>query len=140
MGERKHGGYRGYVTSRPFGGYSIPVPVQSLVLRDYCQRKGLLYVLPVNENAFHHSYLVLEGMVQDLRDFQGVVMCSMSMLPRRAQRRGAILKSILAQSCSLHLVLEGLVVARPQDIAVLEELIELAQIAARAPTQMPLEP
>ena len=55
--------YRGYVTSRPFGGYSVPVPVQSLVLREYCQRKNFQYVLPVNENMFPHSYLVLEGLI-----------------------------------------------------------------------------
>ena len=139
MGMRERRGYRGYVTSRPFGGYVIPVPVQSLVLRDYCQRKGLLYVLPVNENAFAHSYLVLEGMIQDLVDFEGVVMCSMSMLPERQERRRAILDKILGQGCALHLVLEGLVVAGPADIAAVEELIRFSQIAAGAPKQVPLE-
>jgi len=69
-------GYRGYVTSRPFGQYCIPVPLQSLALRDYCQRMGLLYVLPVNENIFPHSYMVLEGMIKDLSNYEGIVMYS----------------------------------------------------------------
>jgi sporadic carbohydrate cluster protein (TIGR04323 family) len=139
MGGKQRQGTRGYVTSRPFGGYAIPVPVQSLVLRDYCQRKELLYVLPVNENAFPHSYLVLEGMIQDLRDYEGVAMCSMSMLPERAARRRAIIDKVLAQGCSLHLVLEGVVVASPADIMSLEELIQFSQIAAAAPRQVALE-
>ncbi len=129
--ERK--GYRGYVTSRPFGGYSIPVPVQSLVLRDYCQRKGFVYVLPVNENIFQHSYLVLEGMIRNLSDFEGVLMCSTHMLPRRAARRRAIFDTVLGQGCSMHFVLEGLVLETPGDIEHIEELIQFAQIAAQAP-------
>ena len=59
-------GYRGYVTSRPFGGLHIPVPVQALVLRDYCARNGYLYKLHANENVFANSYMVLEGMVNEL--------------------------------------------------------------------------
>jgi sporadic carbohydrate cluster protein (TIGR04323 family) len=130
-GERK--GYRGYVTSRPFGGYSIPVPVQSLVLRDYCQRKDFVYVLPVNENIFPHSYLVLEGMIQNLAAFEGVLMCSMHMMPQRASRRRAVFDAILGQGCSVHFVLEGLVIAQPADVAQVEELIQFAQIAGHAP-------
>jgi sporadic carbohydrate cluster protein (TIGR04323 family) len=139
MRAKQQQGYRGYVTSRPFGGYAIPVPVQSLVLRDYCQRKGLLYVLPVNENAFPHSYLVLEGMIQNLHEFEGVVMCSMSMLPQRQERRRAIFDRILAQGCSLHLVLEALVIACPAHITGVEELIQFSQIAAIGPKEVQLE-
>jgi len=121
------------VTSRPFGGYSIPVPVQSLVLRDYCQRKGLVFVLPANENIFPHSYLVLEGMIRNLRSYEGIVACSMHMLPQRAARRRAVLDTVLQQGCSMHFVLEGLVVANHDDVDQVEELVRFAQIASCAP-------
>ena len=132
-------GCRGYVTSRPFGGYAIPVPVQSLVLRDYCQRKSFVYVLPANENNFPHSYLVLEGMIENLADFDGIVMCSMHMLPQRAERRRQMIAKVLGQGCSIHLVLEGIVIATPADAERLEELIQLSQIAGQAPVRMPVE-
>ena len=132
--EETRKGYRGYVTSRPFGGYIIPVPVQSLVLRDYCQRKGYVYVLPVNENSFPHSYLVLEGMILNLADFAGVLMCSMHMLPQTAKRRRTIFDTILTQHCSVHLVLEGLVVETLQDVEKVEELIRFTQTVAQAPS------
>lgn len=127
-------GYRGYVTSRPFGGYSIPVPVQSLVLRDYCQRKGFVYVLPANENCFPHSYLVLEGMIQNLGGFSGVLMCSMHMMPQRSERRRHVLDTILRQGCSVHFVLEGIVVETPADVDRVEELIQFAQAVGQAPS------
>jgi sporadic carbohydrate cluster protein (TIGR04323 family) len=131
-------GYRGYVTSRPFGQYSIPVPLQSLALRDYCQRNNMLYVLPVNENIFPHSYMVLEGMIRDLTDYEGIVMCSMHMLPQRADRRRQIFEHIIQQGCSLHIVLEGIVISGPQDVEKIEELLQLNQIAARLPKDLPV--
>jgi len=131
--EKQRSGYRGYVTSRPFGGYSIPVPVQSLVLRDYCQRKALTFVLPANENIFPHSYLVLEGMIRDLRGFEGIVMCSMHMLPQRAARRRVVFDTVLRQGCSMHFVLENLVVANCAEVDQIEALVQFAQIASRAP-------
>jgi len=131
-------GYRGYVTSRGFGQYRIPVPIQSLALRDYCQRNGLLYVLPVNENIFPNSYMVLEGMIQNLSDFEGVVMCSMHMMPRRAERRRKIYQRILDQGCSVHMLFESVVIKGPDDLEKAEELLLLNQIAARLPKDLPL--
>jgi len=131
MAERS--GYRGYVTSRGFGGYVIPVPVQSLVLRDYCTRKKLLYVLPVNENMFPHSYMVLDGLIENLESHEGVLMCSMHMLPQRPERRRRVVERILAQGCSLHLVLEDIVIASRKDLDKVEELLALSRLVARAP-------
>ena len=125
-------GLRGYVTSRPFGGFVIPVPLQSLALRDYCTRKSMVYVLPVNENSFPNSYLVLEGLVEDLAAFQGIVMYSMHMLPGRASRRRKIYQRLLAQECSLHLVLEDIAIGSPSDTGKVEELLILARIASRS--------
>ena len=136
MSERR--GLRGYVTARGFGPYVIPVPVQSLALRDYCARKKFIYVLPANENCFPHSYLVLEGLIGDLSGYEGIVMCSMHMLPHRAERRRRVCQRVFEQSCSLHLVLEDFVVATPQDVEKLEELLVIDQLAAQAPKSIDL--
>jgi sporadic carbohydrate cluster protein (TIGR04323 family) len=132
-------GYRGYVTSRGFGGYVIPVPVQSLVLRDYCARHGLLYVLPVNENIFPASYMVLEGMIENLAGFEGVVMCSMHMLPRRPERRQHIYDRILGQGCALRCALEDIAITAPTDLHKIEELLMLSAITAREPLHVALD-
>jgi sporadic carbohydrate cluster protein (TIGR04323 family) len=132
-------GLRGYVTARGFGPYVIPVPVQSLTLRDYCTRKKLLYVLPANENCFPHSYLVLEGMVADLSGYEGVVMCSMFMLPQRAERRRRLCQRVFDQSCAIHLVIEDMIVTGPQDVDKLEELLVIDRLAAQAPRSIALD-
>ena len=132
-------GYRGYVSSRGFGEYSIPTPLQSLALRDYCGRNGMMYVLPVNENRFPHSYLVLEGLIADLSSYEGVVMCSMHMLPKRPERRRLVCERILGQGCSLHMVIEALVVKTAGDIDRLEELLLLDRLAPRLSNAMAIE-
>lgn len=132
-------GLRGYVTARGFGPYVIPVPLQSLALRDYCTRKKFVYVLPANENCFAHSYLVLEGLIADLAAYEGIVMCSMFMLPERPQRRREIFQRVLDQGCSVHLVVEDFVVAAATDVERLEELITIDRLASRAPRDIPLD-
>lgn len=124
-------GFRGYVTSRDFGGFVIPVPLQSLALRDYCSRHSMVYVLPVNENSFPNSYMVLEGLIKDLSAYEGVIMYSMRMLPKRVERRREIYKKIFSQACSLHIVLEDMVIKSSYEENQLEELILFDQLAAR---------
>jgi sporadic carbohydrate cluster protein (TIGR04323 family) len=126
-------GFRGYVSARGFGPYQIPVPLQSLALRDYCARKRLVYVLPANENCFPHSYLILDGLISDLSQYEGIVLCSMHMLPRRPERRRRICDRVLEQSCSLHFVIEDFVIASPGDLARFEELLTIDQLAAGGP-------
>ena len=130
-------GLRGYVSSRSFGEFNIPVPLQSLALRDYCRRNDLIYALPVNENMFPHSYLVLEGMIQDLSSYEGIVLYTMQMLPQRPERRRAIYRQIVEQGCSLHIVLEGLVIKSPDDVEQAEELLMLSRLAPRTANGLP---
>jgi sporadic carbohydrate cluster protein (TIGR04323 family) len=61
------------------------------------------------------------------------VMCSAHMLPQRAERRRRIYRRILDQGCSLHMVVEKLVVASLADVERVEELLRISQLATRAP-------
>ena len=45
--------------------------------------------------------VVLEGLVRNLSAFEGILMCSMYMLPQRAQRRERIYRQIFEQGASL---------------------------------------
>lgn len=126
-------GYRGYVSSREFGGLRIPVPVQALVLRDWCQRNGKIYKLHLNENSFPHSYMVLEGMVRNLDGLEGMLMVSMFMLPQRPERRRAIYDRVLEQGVDLRFVLEDMVIACEADIAPVEEILSIYNAMGQSP-------
>lgn len=120
--------YRSYVSSRPFGGLNIPVPLQSLALRDYCTKNELPYVLPVNENSFEKSYLVLDGLVKDLTGYDGLIMYSLKMLPNRSTRRIDLYKKVLNQKCEIYFVLENLKIKHNSDIEKIENLLNLEKI------------
>jgi sporadic carbohydrate cluster protein (TIGR04323 family) len=129
-------GYRGYVTSRPFGGLHIPVPIQALVLRDYCARNGYLYKLHANENIFPNSYLVLEGIINELDRYEGLLATSMFMMPERARRRRKIYDAFLNQGASLHFVLEDVVVQNPSDIEPVEEILSIHNLLPTSPQSL----
>jgi sporadic carbohydrate cluster protein (TIGR04323 family) len=133
-------GYRGYVSSREFGGFRIPVPVQTIVLRDYCARHKLLYKLHVNENMFPHSYMVLDGMLGELDGLEGILMFSMFMLPRRKQRRAAVYDRFFDAGIALHLVLENFVIREPGDVGPVEEILSATSLLEFCPKRLPGEP
>ena len=52
-------GVRGYIFSRPFMGERVPQHVQNLVIRDYCKKQELKYLLSATEYAMEGSHLIL---------------------------------------------------------------------------------
>ena len=133
-------GYRGYVTCRPFGGLHIPVPLQTLAMRDYCARKNLMFKLHVNENVFPHSYIVLEGLVKELDIYEGILATSMFMLPERSERRRLIYDQILQQDSSLHFILEDYAITSPDDIEPIEEILTIARLLPLTPAPSDIKP
>lgn len=109
-------GLLGYVTSREFGGLRIPVPLQSLALRDYCSRKSFVYKLHSNENIFPNSFLVLDGLINAVPSSTGIVMCSIFMLPESRSLRLKFLQRIFNHSGEVHFVLEDLVLQNIDDV------------------------
>lgn len=130
-------GYRGYVTCRPFGGLHIPVPVQALIMRDYCARNGFMYKLHVNENIFPHSYIVLDGVINELDMFEGLLATSLFMMPKRAERRRDIYQRIIDKDASLHFVLEDMVIRSRADIEPIEEILSIHTLLPSAPHTLP---
>ena len=130
-------GYRGYVTCREFGGLTIPVPIQSLLLREYCKRKGYIYKLHLNENIFPHSYMVLEGIVENLIEFEGLLMTSIFMLPKRSKRRSDIYKKVFDKKIGIHFVLEDIVITSFDDVKIVEEILTITNLIELSPKKLP---
>ena len=132
-------GFRGYCTNAEFGGYRIPVPVQNLVLRDYVQRRNLLFRLSINELQFPNCYLQLLGLLPQLATLEGVIMCSLFMLPKDPEMRRMIYREFLKQGASLHFVLENVVIQTAQDIEGVEEILAIRDTLPACPRAIPLE-
>lgn len=125
-------GYRGYVTCRDFGGLRVPVPVQSLMIRQYAERHGLMFKLHVNENIFPHSYMQLQALLNELNHLEGLLVYSMFMLPRNANRRRKIYKRFFDTGSELHFVLEDKAIRIPNDVRPIEDVLTLSDVIREA--------
>ena len=75
------GGFRGYIASRPILGNRTAQHVQNLVIRDYAQRHNLLFKLSATEYAMAGCYMMLQQVLQELPQLDGIIAFSMFMLP-----------------------------------------------------------
>ena len=83
------------------------------------------------ENQIPNTYLVLESLVEKAHQYDGIVMCSVSMLPGDPKVRQMVTRRVLEQGCSLHFTFEQLVVSSLDQLAELEELVALIQLSPR---------
>jgi sporadic carbohydrate cluster protein (TIGR04323 family) len=99
---------RGYVFSRSFMGERVPQHVQNIVIRDYCEKNNLQYLLSASEYAMEGCHLIMKLLLEDLPQIDGVAAYSLFQLPENQVDRDYIYSSILSQGKTLHFCVEGL--------------------------------
>lgn len=124
-------GHRGYIASRKVRGQIMPQQVQNLVVRDYARRKDLTYKLSATEYGMPGCFMMLESVLAELDQLEGVILYSLFMLPRSQERRHVIYDRVLQAGGSLHAALEDLAVAGSDDIARIEDILLLEPFTTR---------
>lgn len=130
-------GYRGYIASRPIMGERTPQHVQNLVVRDHARRRGLTFLLSATEWAMDGCHRVLEQVLDELLDLDGVIAYSLFMLPVDSGERARIWDRILGAGKDFHAALEGIVVTCPTDVARVEDLWLARSILVSCPPSLP---
>ena len=101
-------GYRGYISSRPFMGERVPQHVQNLVIRDYCVKRGMHYLLSATEYAMDNCFLILNQVTEEISDIDGVVAYSLFQMPANAGARENIFSKVIGADKVIHFAVEGL--------------------------------
>jgi sporadic carbohydrate cluster protein (TIGR04323 family) len=101
-------GFRGYIFSRPFMEERVPQHVQNIVIRDYCSKKDIHYLLSATEYAMDNSALILRQLINDLSCVDGIVAYSIFQMPENDTERQSIFNSILSSKKEIHFAVEGL--------------------------------
>lgn len=86
---------KGYIFSRSFMGERIPQHVQNIVIRDYCKKNELQYLLSTSEYNMNNSFLILKDLVTNLKSFDGIIAYSLFQLPHDQKERIKILNKIV---------------------------------------------
>lgn len=129
-------GYRGYISSRPFGGERAPQHVQNLVIRTYCEHNGLQYLLSATELAMPDCFLMLEQLLASVETIDGIVCYSLQQLPNDRTRRQQVFGRIIDARRSVHFAVEGLSVC---DWAGAGRVDEIAQVQSLMPLCLPVK-
>ena len=99
---------RGYIFSRPFMEERVPQHVQNLVIRDYCSKKNIQYLLSATEYAMENSTIILRQLVKELSKIDGIIAYSIFQMPEDDVERKSIFNSVLSSKKEIHFAVEGL--------------------------------
>ena len=114
---------RGYIFARPFMGERAPQHVQNIILRDYCQKRGHELLLSATEYAMEDSYMILESVLDDLANIDGIVFYSLYQLPSHPEKRKLIYSRVLDAQKSLHFAVEGMSISNIDEIDSVENCL-----------------
>jgi sporadic carbohydrate cluster protein (TIGR04323 family) len=78
-------------------------------------------------------------MIRDLGSYQGIVACSIHMMPQTAERRRVIFDTILSQWSAIHFCIEDIVVSDDPGVAKLEGIFSLLDCVRPVPDQLLLD-
>ena len=121
-------GFRGYISSRPFGGQRVPQHIQNLVIRDYCKRRQLNYLLSATELAMPETYLMLAQLREQVEEIDGVVFYSIEQLPTEEEDRSEFFSRMISTRRVSHFAVEDLCISDFQDLERLEQLFRIKRV------------
>ena len=93
---------RGYIFSRAFLGERVPQHIQNLVLREYCKRKKLNFLLSLVEYRFENSTIMLEKALNELNKVDGIIFYSLLQLPENDKTRKNFYDKVLKKKREIH--------------------------------------
>ena len=89
-------------------GERAPQHVQNIIIRDYCNKKNIHYLLSATEYAMENSTLILKQLINDLHLVDGIVAYSAFQMPEDDTERQNIFGKILSLNKEIHFAVEGL--------------------------------
>ena len=118
---------RGYIFSRAFMGERVPQHIQNQIIRKFCEINNLEYSLSASEYAMKDSYLMLEEIINEKSNLDGIVFYSLFQLPENKIYRNNIYKNIIKRKKNFFSV-ENYKLSKKDDILELEEIWDVKSI------------
>ena len=108
-------------------GERAPQHVQNIVIRDYCNKNKLSYLLSSTEYAMKNNHLMMEQVLEELKLIDGIVAYSLFQLPENQKSRLKIYKRIINLKKEIHFAVESLKIKKQEDIKKIEEISLIKQ-------------
>jgi sporadic carbohydrate cluster protein (TIGR04323 family) len=108
LGSNHNNTYRGYVTSRPFGGFVMPVPAQNACMREYVRLREGIYVPPQLEHKFDNCFMQFFGTLRASNYEDIIIMYSLEMIIHGYKKLSPFLSEALERKTKFCFVLENI--------------------------------
>ncbi len=113
---------RGYISSRPFQGYRYPQHIQNIVIKDYCLTRGIQFLLSATEHTILGCYMILEQVLHEVSQIDGVVFYSLFQLPENKKERMDLYRRMQESGKEFHFAMERMQASNETDFKKLEEI------------------
>lgn len=114
-----------YVSSRKFGEWKLPVPMQNIIMKDYCDKNNYIFNVSMNELNISCSLTILNTILKNLKNDQGILMCSYKMLSPNTNEVLKLLRTGLENGIEWHFVFENIQI---KDVSSLDEFLNLISL------------
>lgn len=116
---------KGYIFSRPFLNERVPQHIQNIVIRDYCKKNNISYLMSATEYSFEGSSYVLSELIDNLKNYDGIIFYSLFQLPILNFDRYKLYRNIIRKKKQLHFVVENLVAKNKVSFLEIEKIFLL---------------
>ena len=113
---------RGYNFSRDFMGERVPQHVQNIVIRDFCQKRKLNFLLSASEYSMPNSFHILNDLMNNMSGIYGIVAYSLFQMPYNDNERKKIFNKILKKKKKIFFACENLEILKREDIDRIENI------------------
>tara|TARA_B100000029_G_scaffold510207_1_gene601154 strand:+ start:1285 stop:1677 length:393 start_codon:yes stop_codon:yes gene_type:complete len=113
---------RGYNFSRDFMGERVPQHVQNIVIRDFCQKRNLNFLLSASEYSMSNSFHILKDLTHNMSGIYGIVAYSLFQMPYNDDERKKIFNKILKKKKKIFFACENLEILKQADIHRIENI------------------
>jgi sporadic carbohydrate cluster protein (TIGR04323 family) len=103
-------------------GERVPQHVQNIVIKDFCQKRNLNFMLSVSEYAMENSSLILKDLLNNLSGLHGIAAYSVFQMPVDDKERQDIFEKILRKKKKIFFACENLEISKKEDITRIENL------------------
>ena len=125
--------FRGYLTSREFMGERVPQHIQNQIIRDFCKKNNLHYLLSATEYSMNSSTLMLSQLVEELSSLNGVVFYSLFQLPIENKIRNYFINQFLKKKKIMYFAVEDLSIKNHSDKERIDNIWMLKLIIDQCP-------
>ena len=119
-------------------GERVPQHVQNLVIRDYCKKHELQYLLSATEYAMADSHLILQQVLDELPQLDGIVFYSLFLLPENKPERYHVSQIILENNKTLYFAVERLRMSNKIEQERIETIWQVRKTLPHCPQEIPL--